>query len=93
LAGINQGIRTQAYEKRKWIQNIENYINRLFPLRIDYEARSQKIKEGIIGNDEIFDEYRFEHDADYRSVWKDIVVNPISFNFARFLNDKIYQQE
>ena len=93
LAGINQGIRTQAYEKRKWVQNIENYINRLFPLRIDYEARSQKVKEGIIGNDEIFDEYRFEHDADYQSVWKDIVVNPISFNFARFLNDKIYQQE
>lgn len=93
LAGINQGIRTQAYEKRKWIQNIENYINRLFPLRIDYEARTQKVKEGVIGNDEIFDEYRFEYDIDYRSVWKDIVVNPISFNFARFLNDKIYQQE
>ena len=93
LAGINQGIRTQAYEKRKWIQNIENYINRLFPLRIDYEARTQKVKDGVIGNDEIFDEYRFEHDADYRSVWKGIVVNPISFNFARFLNDKIYQQE
>ena len=53
----------------------------------------KKVKEGVIGNDEIFDEYRFEHDADYRSVWKDIVVNPISFNFARFLNDKTHQQE
>lgn len=93
LTGLNQGLKTQAYEKRKWIQNIENYINRLFPLRFDWDLLKAKQKEGLIGKDEEFDEDRYAVDADYRSVWKDIVINPISFKFARFLNDKVYQEE
>jgi hypothetical protein len=93
LTGLNQGLRTQAYEKRKWIQNVENYINRQFPLRFDYDLRKEKEKEGLIDRNETFDEIRYETDPKYRAVWEDVVINPISFKFDRFLNDKTYQDE
>lgn len=58
LAGINTGLKTKSYEKRKWIQRIENYVNDLFPY-------DKKTKENEIP----FSFKTFMEDFNYRQYW------------------------
>jgi hypothetical protein len=55
LAGINTGLKTKSYEKRKWVQRIENYVNDLFPY-------DKKTKENEIP----FSFKTFMEDSEYR---------------------------
>ena len=58
LAGINTGLKTKSYEKRKWVQRIENYVNDLFPY-------DKKTKENEIP----FSFKTFMEDFNYRQYW------------------------
>lgn len=58
LAGINTGLKTKTYEKRKWVQRIENYVNDLFPY--DKKAKENEIP---------FSFKTFMEDSEYRQRW------------------------